>query len=63
MTYHRFQFECPVCGQTLKAKQGRFECNHKGTSSQKGFLSDPDKFEIDEVHVKIIILTTKEGEP
>jgi len=62
VSYQRLQFECPVCGQKLQAKQGRFKCNHKGTAHDKKFYHDPDKFELDEVHVKIIVLTTKEGE-
>ena len=52
--YSKLEFECPVCGQKLKAKAGRFECNHKGTTHQKGMLSDADKFELDEVHTRII---------
>lgn len=50
-----FEFHCPLCGQKLKPKQGRFECNHKGTTHQKGRFSDPDKYELDDIAV-----TTKE---
>jgi len=62
LTDYQFRFKCPVCGATLKAKAGRFECKHKNSSNPIGRLSDPDKFELDEVHFELVILTTKEGE-
>jgi len=57
--YSKLEFECPTCGQKLRPKQGRFECNHKGTTHEKGFLSDSDKFELDEVNVRMV--NYKEG--
>ena len=59
-SYSKLEFDCPICKQLLKAKGGRCECNHKGTPQEKGMFSDPDKFELDEVHVRIV--TYKEGE-
>jgi len=43
---------CPTCEQRVRPnKDGtlRFECKHKGTPHEKGLLSDPDRFLIDEV--------------
>ena len=50
----RLEFECPLCGQKVKPKQGRFECNHKGTNHEKGIMSNPDRYELDEVHVWLV---------
>ena len=51
----RLIFKCPICEQRVRPnKDGtlRFECKHKGTPKEKGMLSDPDRFLIDEVIIK-----------
>ena len=53
----RLRFFCPLCGQRLKAP--KLECNHKGTTHQRKFYNDPDKYALDEVNVEIV--TIQEG--
>lgn len=50
----RLQFFCPLCGQTLKAS--KLKCNHEGTAHKKSFYEDPDKYALDEVNVKLVII-------
>lgn len=48
------RFFCPECGQQVRPKDGfRFECKHKGTPKEKGKLSDPDKYLIDEIVIEM----------
>ena len=40
--------------EKLEAKGGRFECNHKGTPNAKKLWNDPDKYELHQVHVRLV---------
>ena len=57
MTYFQLRFECPVCGKVVKADCGQFKCNHQDNSYVN---PDPDTFEIDEMHIRLVVLITKE---
>ena len=53
-SYSKLEFECPLCKTKLEAKGGRFECNHKGTPNAKKLWNDPDKYELHQVHVRLV---------
>lgn len=57
----RLSFRCPKCRQMVRPdKWPSFECKHKGTPHEKGMLSDPDKFLLDEVIIDIDEVAFKE---